>query len=268
MKNNEIKLGVFNWFGNVMPPVLRVKKIIDAGFDSIMLWWDDELFSEEGKEALTSILSMNINIENIHFPYYECNKIWDDNIEERKYIFNEFTRCISDCDKYNIPIIVMHPTHGHNLCNPNVTGLNLIKDIVNETKKHNIRIALENTSHIYYFKYILDNIKSDYLGVCYDSSHANIYNTSICEVLDDYGDRVIALHLSDNDGCTDKHWLPYCGEIDWTEILVKLGAIRYRGNISLEVFNDKIKDKYESDDFLKEAYKKAVILKNKLEYIL
>lgn len=264
MATNEMKLGIFNWFGYVMPPVIRVKKIVEAGFDSIMLWWDEELFSKEGEKSLNSIIDMNIEIENIHFPYYECNKIWSEDIQERRYIFNEFMKCIDDCDKYKIPVIVMHPTHGHNLAEPGSAGIDLIKSILHEARKHDIRIALENTSSMDYFKYILHNIKSEYLGVCYDSSHANIYNSSICDVLNDYGDRLMALHLSDNDGNEDKHWLPYYGQIDWNKILDKIKVIGYSGNISLEVYLDKTKHDYEPDEFLNEAYKKAVILKNKL----
>ncbi|GMQ55808.1 sugar phosphate isomerase/epimerase [Vallitalea sediminicola] len=268
MKNSKIKLGIFNWFGYIMPPTERVNKIIEAGFDSIMLWWDEELFSKEGKKDLLKILEMDISIENIHAPYYECNKIWSNNEVERNYIINEFIKCIHDCYTYNIPVIVMHLTQGDYPHKPNINGLNSIKTILDEARRYGIRIAIENTRQEEFFEYILKNIKSDWLGVCYDSSHANLYSTSICEVLNKYGNRLMALHLSDNDGCTDRHWLPYEGVIDWNEIIIKLEEIEYTGNLSFEVFYDKTKNQYDPEKFLKMVHDKAVILRTELEYIL
>lgn len=268
MKNSNIKLGIFNWFGYIMPPVERVKKIIEAGFDSIMLWWDEELFSEEGKKDLLKILEMDISIENIHAPYYECNKLWSSNESDRNYIINEFIKCIHDCHTYNIPVIVMHLTQGDYPDKPNIYGLNSIKTILEEAERCGIKIAIENTRQEEFFDYVLDNIQSDWLGVCYDSSHANLYSTSIYDVLNKYGDRLIALHLSDNDGCTDRHWLPYEGVINWNKLLYKLKEINYMGNLSFEVFYDKTKDDYDCAEFLREAHDKAVILKTELEYIL
>ncbi len=57
----------------------------------------------------------------------------------------------------------------------------------------------------------------DLLGLCYDTGHGNIG----CDSTDDVarrGDRLIALHLNDNDGSGDQHRIPFTGTVDWGRV--------------------------------------------------
>jgi sugar phosphate isomerase/epimerase len=264
MGNEYNKIGIFNWFGYVMPAKERVKMIKEVGFDSIMLWWDEELFSSEGEKELLEIISMDIIIENLHVPYEECNLLWSEDKQKRNYIVNKHIEWIHDCDKYNIPMIVMHLTKHDIIKKPNKYGIESMKAIVEEGKKYNIKIAIENTRRDIIIDEVLDNIHSQWLGVCYDSSHANLYSDNLTSVLDKHGDRVMALHLSDNDGIADRHWLPNEGLIDWDKIINKLALIKYSGYISLEVFPDRNINKYSKEMFLQKAYAQAVNIQKKL----
>jgi len=42
-------------------------------------------------------------------------------------------------------------------------------------------------------------------------------------------------HLSDNDGLTDKHWLPSLGTGDWSSVAAAFPADSFRGFLTLEV---------------------------------
>jgi len=74
---------------------------------------------------------------------------------------------------------------------------NLEKSIA-EAQRHGIKIALENHGDIFMedMMSILE-IKSDYLGVCYDSGNFAFTGEDSLEVIDVLGDRILCTHLKD-----------------------------------------------------------------------
>ena len=54
-------------------------------------------------------------------------------------------------------------------------------------------------------------------------------------MLELYGNRLMTLHLHDNNGEEDQHALPFTGTINWNNLKTKLDNIGYKGTISLEV---------------------------------
>lgn len=64
-------------------------------------------------------------------------------------------------------------------------------------------------------------------GLCWDFGHAHLTGLSAAEGLDTLGTRLCALHIHDNDGCSDSHLLPGQGTIDWEEAMAGLAANRY-----------------------------------------
>ncbi|MTI68334.1 MAG: sugar phosphate isomerase/epimerase [Firmicutes bacterium] len=256
---DNFKLGIFSWFGYIMPFDKRIRMIKNGGFDSTMLWWDEELFSKEGKKNFKSIKDSNLNIENLHVPYFECDALWSsDNKRRERAVYNHL-RWINDCDKHDIPMMVMHLISNNGLEKVNVNGLYSLERIVKEAEKLKVKLAVENTVKNRFIENILTNIESPYLGLCYDSSHAKLENKDNTYLLEKFKERVFTLHLSDNDGKEDKHWIPNKGIINWEKITNKLKEIDYKGNISLEVVP---KDSYQSPEhFIKVAYESANELK-------
>jgi sugar phosphate isomerase/epimerase len=92
---------------------------------------------------------------------------------------------------------------------------------------------LENTIFADGITLILSEIKSEYLGFCYDSSHARLNKDEF--LLKDFGHRLITCHISDNDGQEDRHWLPGNGEINWKDFYSSFPKESYSGNLILEV---------------------------------
>ncbi|MCL4858774.1 MAG: sugar phosphate isomerase/epimerase [Caldilineaceae bacterium] len=74
----------------------------------------------------------------------------------------------------------------------------------------------------------------DYLGLCYDSGHANIGRNRL-ERLAAVKDRLCVLHLHDNDGESDLHQLIFQGVIDWQRTAALIAASPYAKPISMEV---------------------------------
>ncbi|MDE7285123.1 MAG: sugar phosphate isomerase/epimerase, partial [Lachnospiraceae bacterium] len=173
---------------------------------------------------------------------------------------------ISDCERHNIPTVVMHITRL--LFKPEITqiGLDRIKRLVDLAEKEQINLALENLDSIQHLDYVYDNIKSKYLGFCYDSGHEYLVHRD-ADCLTRYGDKLFAVHLDDNCGDDDTHLLPYDGNINWDVLMQKLKKCKDLRYLTLEVdFNRKHEKSLlykglSADEFLELAYKRILLLK-------
>lgn len=74
----------------------------------------------------------------------------------------------------------------------------------------------------------------DEVKVCLDVGHANVLGVNLYDTVTMLGDRLIALHLHDNDGTGDQHRLPFSGTADWDGFCRGLAEIGFTGSLSLE----------------------------------
>ncbi len=65
-------------------------------------------------------------------------------------------------------------------------------------------------------------------GICMDTNHANL-GEPLSEAVTALAERIVTLHVSDNDGVEERHIMPGEGTIDWTEFVGLLDQIGYRG---------------------------------------
>jgi hypothetical protein len=86
-----------------------------------------------------------------------------------------------------------------------------------------VTIALENIFDHRCLTYVFDRVASPNLGFCYDAGHRNCKEPDI-DLLSLFGDKLVALHLHDNDGTGDQHRVPFEGKIDWKEQMSRIAA--------------------------------------------
>ena len=77
------------------------------------------------------------------------------------------------------------------------------------------------------------------IGFLLDTGHANVTGENIPQLIDRMGDRLKALHLSDNDGKVNLSLKPGDGSLDWNEITASLYRNGYKGSFDLEIVADK-----------------------------
>ena len=82
---------------------------------------------------------------------------------------------------------------------------------------------------------LIEHIGSPALGVCLDTSHANIQGLNQPAAVRTCGDKLIALHISDNDGSGDQHKTPGYGSVDFPGIVTALREVGYTSNFNLEI---------------------------------
>jgi sugar phosphate isomerase/epimerase len=103
-------------------------------------------------------------------------------------------------------------------------------------KTHRVRIAVENLfpDNFDTLEKIFTRYGPDYIGLCYDSGHGSISNGQM-DRLERIKDRLISIHLNDNDGASDQHKLPFSGTVDWTRLARIIGESAYAKCVNLEV---------------------------------
>lgn len=225
---------IVDWFGYNLSPQERMNAIRSVGFTGVILLWTDQfdsdykLFPEYARKA-------GLYVENTHAPYVEANSLWEDTVDGQEYT-KKIIQSIEDCFVYSIPTLVMHPANGKISLPSTLVGIERFKRIIDKAEKLNINIALENMESPQYLEYIFGAFQSKRLGFCYDSGHHYLYTPEI-DLLNLYGDKLMALHLHDNNGKEDLHALPFTGKIDWLTLNKKLNAIDYNGTVALEIRN-------------------------------
>lgn len=256
----ENKLGIFSWFGFVMPLHKRLKLIKNVGFDGVTIWWEDEQGDPviKKEEMPQLVKDAGLVFENIHVPYNKSNNFWSESDTKRNKLVEKHIRWLYECANFDIPMMVIHVSEGENPHGPNLRGIKAIEKLVYIAEELNIKIAVENTRDTVHVPAILSEIKSDVLGFCFDSSHAYLRGIT-CDLLSKFGDRLFATHISDNDGICDCHWLPKNGEIDWGKIK-KLFPKNYSGFLTLEVHPTREEQKNGPEEFIRKAYKRALNL--------
>lgn len=97
-----------------------------------------------------------------------------------------------------------------------------------------VRIALEN-GDFDLFERVFPLYGPESLGLCYDSGHGNTAGDGL-DRLDRVKDRLIALHLDDNDSTGDQHKPIFSGTVDWDRLASIIAASGYdRPCMTMEV---------------------------------
>ena len=124
-----------------------------------------------------------------------------------------------------------------------------------------IRVAMENMANDDFrlLRKLLAEYGDDVVGICYDSGHGNIGQCEGLNHLDEVKDRLIALHLHDNEGTHDKHWVPFAGTVDFSRLCAIIAQSSYRGCISMESVAGNVAEEAKST-FLPDAFRAGVRL--------
>jgi len=238
MKQNSYQLGIFSWFGYRLHMARRAKLIKDAGFTITSIWWGDEEKENTGSlhDLPAIIRDTGLAIDNIHVPFQDCANLAADNPSVRQKIIDRHIAWLSDCARHKIPIMVMHTCpEQDNPPPPNKYILDSLAQILKHAENLNITIAIENTRRQDHIDFVFSKINSRKLAICYDSSHDVLWSDRPFEILAKYADRLVTVHLSDNDGLEDRHWLPNQGNIDWQKLAKAFPHRTYEGPLMLEI---------------------------------
>lgn len=246
--------------GDLSNPERCLRVISEAGFTHVHWthgWDNDYLYSDdEVDEILRWLDRYNLKVLDLHASEGKtANWVSSDEVKRRAGVDLVKNR-IRMASRLSTDVIVLH-------CEPEVERLGnkgywkmlcgSLDELELYAKKYGVRIALENllrknSSEI---KYLLSKYDSDFLGFCYDSGHGNLGDG--LDVLEELKDRLIAVHLHDNDGVSDEHKLLFSGTIDWERLADILARSSYEKCVNMELMTDGHSDLGEKE-FLLRAY--------------
>lgn len=237
--------------------------IKEAGFDGTSIWWEDEEepLAIHRYDMPKMVEDAGLMLENIHVPYNSSNDLWSENADIRKNIVRKHTEWLNDCSRFGIPLMVMHVVEGDEPPAPNKYGIESMSQLVKAAEYLGVKIAVENTRRDDSVVFLLSQMESSHMGLCYDSSHAGLRKHRNELLLKSYGHRLFATHLSDNDGLFDRHWLPGNGKICWNE-LAALFPRGYRGFYTLETVPTEEEKRLGPEKFLIKAFEKISWVKD------
>lgn len=263
-------LGLYAWFGYDLSLEEALRRMRDAGFDSVMLWWGEFDGGVPLSRQPDLARRLGLEVANAHAPFAGCNHLWLPGEEGDRYI-DAVVRCAQECAACGVTTLVVHLTDGPAPPAPTQLGLSRVRRALEAADRAGVALALENLRHPAYLADVFDALGRP-SGFCYDSGHARVEfdpgagKPRGADLPRRYADRLCAVHLHDNDGALDRHWLPFDGVIDWSLVSAQLRAARYKGPLTLET---QAFGWYETrlgvDAFLDRAYRSAARLRALLD---
>jgi L-ribulose-5-phosphate 3-epimerase len=250
----------------------QIKTFARIGYDGFFTDWKANYPIQEWVHTAKDT---GMIYQSIHAPFARSADMWNNDESSGKIALDELLACLKDCERWEIPIMVVHSFIGFQDHTPTPIGLERFGQLVKAAENSGVKIAFENTEGEEYL-FALMEVFSDNptVGFCWDSGHEMCYNHSQ-DLLARFGDRLIATHLNDNLGIRDYngkitwiddlHLLPFDGIADWDYNVERLNKCGYDGILTFELTTASKPDRHENDlyskmelvDFLTEAFKRA-----------
>jgi protein FrlC len=82
---------------------------------------------------------------------------------------------------------------------------------------------------------MIDEIKSERLGICFDTGHAAVNGEDLAQSVRAVKGIRLHVHIDDNQGDSDAHMIPSEGSIEYAPFMSALEEIGYRGFLSAEL---------------------------------
>ena len=252
-----------------------VEKLANYGYSSIEVWadvpqkWSGNCSEREQRELRETLESFGFE-SSVHAP------IWDINLAShiagfRRVSIEQVKWSMDLARNLGSRLVTLHP--GHMPPYPFISSLresgkknflDSLQTLLDYSAETGVPIGLENLPLGLSFCYTLDEL-IDYvnsfenLRVTLDVPHAYVIGKflqlvdekkaatppedEIAEAIRKLGDRIINIHLHDNDGSWDQHKVPGEGTIDFKPIVEAMKEINYNHLITLEIWGSKDPDK-------------------------
>ncbi len=196
-------------------------------------------------------------IGQMHAPF----PVWfKDKDEINEYLFMALDKCFALCEYLSCPAIVVHPVLCASFEEEWETDLMIYRRLIPVIKKYKdvvicieniygrqkgtiIEGRLSNAGDLCRMIDILNNEAGGrYFACCFDIGHANLTRRNVKDFVKTLGDRLMILHLHDNNGNEDNHMIPYSylkteGDhvCNWNAFIEGLREIGYKGDLAFEI---------------------------------
>ena len=207
---------------------------------------EEEAFQKEIERQKDILESFHISPVQTHGPWRF--PVCDGTVEDREERFMAMSKAIRGTAYLGSPYMIIHPIMPFGAESPEhpeiVYEINLefMSRLVKEAEKNDVTICFENmpmprmsmASPEVCLNFAKE-INSPNFKICLDTGHCTMLNVKPGDAVRMLGKEWLqTLHVHDNNGQNDLHWIPYTGVIDWDDFQAALQEIGYDGCLSLE----------------------------------
>ncbi|MBQ7307903.1 MAG: TIM barrel protein [Clostridia bacterium] len=235
----------------------KIKMIKNIGFDGIFLNMRENkkpINLDIILEKIKICKKNNVDILFAHLPIDERLNLFWSNGFSNKY-FNEVVENIRILYNNGVKSFVIHSYYKkvNNFHDNNIIKTFFkLKEITN---KLDINIFIENVDYFFQDKLVFENLSNTF-NICYDMGHENAFYLENQKnfIIDNFSDKIYALHLHDNNGLKDEHKIPFSENCNVD--FLKLKKIKHIKSLplTLESKMNKTNDFFIAQQFLKEAF--------------
>ena len=235
-----------DYCGGVGNPVPRLKAIAEAGFTHLH-WchhWNTDFFytAPELRAIKQAIQDFGLTLLDIHGSDGQ-EKCWystDETVRQAGVLLVR-NRMEMFAELGGIGSLMMHiPAWRSNWTAEQVAQNQVeartealyrsLEELFPYCEKYNCPIAVENHASDTFeaINRLMKKYDTKWLGITYDSGHGNIREGRGLELLEPVKDRLMALHLNDNDHSGDLHQPAFYGNVDWQKVAELIDASGYQ----------------------------------------
>ena len=237
----------------------QAKMIKEHGFDAAFVG----LEAKNLDELVKALQKYDIELENCHAPFDGINNMWLAG-EVGDHMLDRLLRCVDECAKYAIPVLVVHLSSGMTPPRMNDIGFDRYDRLMQYAREKGVVIAYENIRKLDNVAYMMENYPE--AGFCWDVGHEACYMNGM-EFMPLFGKRMVAIHVHDNTGIydQDKHWLPYDGVVNMDRVAKHFATSGYQKSLMLEV-DQRSAGIPNLEEFYTKAYAVASKIAERIEY--
>lgn len=234
-----------------------IRYICEAGFEAIdysMYKPDIPIFGKGAEKQIKEMKSIadgfGVTFNQAHAPFPHV-KFGEGDAEYNKKLHSLVLRSIEIAGELGAEQIIVHPIDFPSRCSAEKLekNLELFSDFVEKGKACRVKIAIENMwdrnrdsgricsnvcSTGEELRRYVDAFNSEWVGACLDVGHSGLIGECADTAVRALGDRLISLHLHDNDFVSDAHTIPFLGKMNYKALIASLAEIDYKGDLTLE----------------------------------
>lgn len=257
-----MEIGISTGFFYEKDLIESLPMIQKCGFKILELWagasewgrythynWHEKKYTHDLKKKLEEL---GLRVSSAHAPFSEELDLSNLDETQRRVAVDECCKVMDVLIFLEGEILVVHPAvktfdlNNHEEKTRRIDqAVKSVSEIAEQAKMKKCKIAIENMiphvlgGEISVLQQLIGNHRETSLGICFDSSHANLWKSpSLAEYLKSISPYLLTTHLSDNYGDTDDHFPPGDGEINWTGIFRIIRESGYQGVLMFEVLGE------------------------------
>ncbi len=220
-------------------------------------FFNKEIYERYAEEIIAASKKTGVTVGQAHAPFplhmRGCEEANRNGLEYAKV-------CIRICQMCGCKKLIIHPSfEGSMRLNPSSkeeeweVNIAFYRELIPLLKECGVICCLENmwgqnwkTKKIYmgicsdmgetnrYIDTLNELAGEPLFGFCLDIGHLTLLGLDCYPAIKTLGNRLVTLHIHDNDGAGDEHEMPFTGVTIWNRFIRGLAEIGYEGTLSFE----------------------------------